>query len=60
MIREGDFKYVHIAGADGQLFDLRADPGEWKNLSGDPRYTEMGARLRQRTRWDYLPAPADR
>jgi choline-sulfatase len=60
MIREGDFKYIHIAGASGQLFDLRADPGEWRNLAGDPRHRETEARLRERLLREFDPAQIER
>ncbi|WP_127902912.1 sulfatase family protein [Solirhodobacter olei] len=37
MVRDAEWKAVFIHGAeDGQLFDLTADPGETRNLWGDP------------------------
>jgi len=39
MVRTPPFKYVTFAGdAVEQLFDLQNDPGETRNLAGDPRY----------------------
>jgi choline-sulfatase len=49
MIRQGDYKYVHIHGyPDRQLFDLSADPGEWNNLAGKPETHDIQARLEAR------------
>lgn len=60
MIREGDFKYVHITGANGQLFDLRTDPGEWRNLAGNPRYADVETRLRERLLREFDPPAIQR
>ncbi len=32
------FKYVHFAGLPPLLFDLKADPGELRDLAGDPAH----------------------
>ena len=44
-----DFAYLHFAGLPPALYDLRADPGETRNLAGDPAYApvlaERAARL---------------
>lgn len=34
-------KYIHIPGHKDQLFDLENDPGEWQNLIGNPRTSEI-------------------
>lgn len=46
MARQGRFKYHYIHGYNDQLFDLEADPGEWKNLIGNAAHQETAARLR--------------
>jgi len=46
MVRQGQWKYVHIHGYDAQLFDLQADPGEWHNLAGQPEYQATEAHLK--------------
>jgi choline-sulfatase len=46
MARKGQYKYVHVHSYDTQLFDLKADPGEWNNLSGNPDHTDVEAHLR--------------
>jgi choline-sulfatase len=33
MVRRGRYKYIYIHGHGRQLFDLEADPGEWRDLS---------------------------
>ena len=48
MIRKGDFKYVYIHGHEGQLFNLRLDPGEWHNLAASAAHHDIAASLRQR------------
>jgi arylsulfatase A-like enzyme len=45
MVRDDQYKLVHFAETDGQLFDLSADPEERVNLWGNPKHekkqTEM-------------------
>lgn len=48
MLRKGPYKYVYIHGETPQLFDLRADPGEWHNLAGNPAHKGIGDDLRAR------------
>lgn len=45
MVRRGKYKYVYIQGYDRQLFDLETDPGEWRNLSGQPAFKDLEAGL---------------
>ena len=46
MIRSRDWKLVHfVDGACGQLFDLKADPGEVRNLWDDPACARVKQRL---------------
>jgi choline-sulfatase len=59
MIREGDFKYVHITGGGRQLFHLRDDPGEWKNLAGEAKYRDAETRLSQRLLRQFDPPAID-
>jgi choline-sulfatase len=46
MVRSGRFKYIYVHERDEQLFDLEADPGEWKNLAGDPRFGDTARELK--------------
>ncbi len=41
VIRDEAFKYVHFAGLPPLLYDLRNDPGELVDLSGDPGYLRV-------------------
>ena len=46
MVRNNDWKLVHFVGEnDGQLFDLKSDPNEVKNLWADPAYKERKQQL---------------
>lgn len=60
MIREGDFKFIRITGGAPQLFNVKADPGEWKNLAGDPQYRELCERLHARLSREFDPAAIDK
>jgi choline-sulfatase len=47
MVRQGQYKYNYIHGYDAQLFDLKKDPGEWKNLCGDPAHAAVEQQLKK-------------
>lgn len=36
MIRKANWKYIYVTGYEPSLFDLRSDPGEQRNLAGNP------------------------
>jgi len=46
MVREDRFKYVHYSDHPCELYDLRADPTEQRNLASDAAFTDEVARLR--------------
>ncbi len=46
MARQGRYKYHYIHGDRDQLFDMKADPGEWHNLVDDPSHEAVTTRLR--------------
>lgn len=41
MVRRGRFKFIYIHGYEKHLFDLEADPGEWRNLARDSDYSAV-------------------
>jgi choline-sulfatase len=45
MVRRGKYKYVYIHRYGRQLFDLEADPNEWRNLTGQPALKDVEAEL---------------
>jgi choline-sulfatase len=56
-VRNGRYKYTLIDGHDEQLFDVVTDPGETRDLAGDPGYRAVrdGLHVRIRRTFD-LPA----
>ncbi len=46
MVRQGDFKYIHVNNHAPQLYNLAADPGEWQNLAGQSAYRDVEESLR--------------
>ena len=44
-VRTGDFKYVELVTGETELYDLRADPDELRNVAGQPRYAAVERRL---------------
>jgi arylsulfatase len=45
MVRDDQYKLVHFAETDGQLFDLSADPEERVNLWGNPKYEKKQSEM---------------
>ncbi|HTM50427.1 MAG TPA: sulfatase-like hydrolase/transferase [Bryobacteraceae bacterium] len=48
MIREGDFKYCYYKNDIAELFNLKDDPREMKNLALDPKYAAKVAAMQAR------------
>lgn len=40
-VRSLDWRYIRYANGSEELYNLRKDPNEWKNLAGDPQYAEV-------------------
>lgn len=47
IIRDEQYKYVHFAGLPPLLFDLRSDPGEFRNIAGDENAAGIALRYAQ-------------
>ncbi|MEA3338315.1 MAG: choline-sulfatase [Chloroflexota bacterium] len=45
MVRQGDYKYIHVTGYDPQLYHVVEDPQEWNNLAGQPQYVGLKASM---------------
>ena len=66
MCRTKEFKYVRRMYEPDELYDLRTDPGETKNVAGDPSYQDVLMRLKERMlTWyqetaDVVPLQIDR
>lgn len=50
-VRSEDWRYIRYADGSEELYDMRKDPNEWRNLAGDPKYADV---VREHRRW--LPA----
>ena len=48
MIRMGDWKYCYYLDKTEELYNLRDDPGEWKNLALCHTHSDIVFRLRER------------
>ena len=44
-LRNIRWRYLSYANGEEELYDLKNDPNEWANLSGDPRFTKVKKRL---------------
>jgi choline-sulfatase len=57
-IRSERWRYIRYADGSEELYDMQADPNEWKNLAADP---EMKTVIQQHAMWlpkiDLPPAP---
>lgn len=47
MLRDEDYKYIHYVDYPPQLFNLKEDPDELKDLAEDPLYTHVIRRFEQ-------------
>ena len=48
MCRTRDYKYIRRLYERDELYDLRVDPQETRNLIDDPAYAEVAQRLKER------------
>lgn len=40
-VRTENYRYIHYADGSEEFYDMKQDPAEWKNLSGDPNYAKL-------------------
>ena len=54
MLRRGRYKFNYSLGDPPELFDMEADPNEFRNLAGDPAYAQVAGELQERllSRWN--------
>ena len=46
-VRSERWRYIRYSDGGEELYDHRADPHEWKNSAGDPRYERVKAELKR-------------
>jgi len=54
-VRSEHWRYIRYADGSEELYDMRRDPNEWRNLAADPEFADV---LEQHRRW--LPASSAR
>ena len=47
-LRSTDFHYIRYSDGSEELYDMRTDPHEWRNLAADKRFAQTIANLRKR------------
>jgi arylsulfatase A-like enzyme len=50
-----DWRYIHYASGDEELYHISADPYEWNNLAEDDRYAKQLSTLRQQGPSEFAP-----
>ena len=57
-IRSEHYRYIQYADDSEELYDMRKDPNEWKNVAGEESYAEI---LKEHKKWvpekSAMPAP---
>ncbi|MBI3191063.1 MAG: DUF4976 domain-containing protein, partial [Pedosphaera parvula] len=60
-IRTEQWRYIHYADGSEELYDVQADPKEWKNLASDPKLSSV---KRDLAKWlpkkDVPPVPGSK
>ena len=59
-VRSKDWRYIRYADGSEELYDMQADPNEWKNLAGDSQYATV---VEEHRRWlpkSRLPVPGSK
>jgi choline-sulfatase len=61
MIRRGDFKYNHYVNDMAELYNLREDPKEMRNLALEPASSAKVAQMKEQLfAWHKPEEPADK
>ena len=59
MLRRGKMKFLYYVGYPAQLYDLERDPGELRDVSGDPAYRDVMKRMESELRTIVDPEAVD-
>ena len=52
-VRSERWRYIRYADGSEELYDMQADPNEWRNLASDPQHVDV---IEEHRRW--LPESA--
>lgn len=55
-----DWRYIHYADGGEELYDVRRDPHEWRNLAGESGYADRVSLLRAKEPTDFAPPGLER
>jgi len=50
-----DWRYIHYAGGDEELYHITQDPYEWTNLAADPEHEDMLVKMRSLAPKEFAP-----
>lgn len=59
-VRSKNWRYIRYADGSEELYDMRADPNEWKNLASDPAFAKVVAEHRRWLPKSRLPVPGSK
>ena len=57
-VRTDKWRYIRYENGDEELYDETADPLEWKNLAGDPKFAKVKEDLAKHLPKTNVPTPA--
>lgn len=52
-----DWRYIHYANGDEELYDIKTDPHEWSNLARNPEFKTKLEELRALAPTEFAPMP---
>jgi len=60
-IRSENWRYIRYSNGSEELYDMKSDPNEWRNLAGDKKYADIiAAHAKFLPKTSAVPAPGSR